>query len=93
YEGGTTVLEDGRALFSSERLEMTAFHEDPAHATLDSDVVYRWREHAFTTEIRATGRTTSDATTFTFDLRLEVDLDGECFYERTWHEVVPRHLV
>jgi putative CocE/NonD family hydrolase len=93
YEGGTTVLEDGRALFSSERLDMTAFHDDPARARLDNDVVYRWREHAFTTEIRATGRTTSDAAAFTFDLHLEVDLDGERFFERTWHEVVPRHLV
>ena len=32
YEGGTTVLEDGRSLFSSERLDMTAFHDDPARA-------------------------------------------------------------
>lgn len=93
YEGGTTVLEDGRALFSSERLDMTAFHDDPARAILASDVVYRWREHGSTTEIRATGRTTSDVASFFFDLRLEVDLDGERFFERAWHEVVPRRLV
>ena len=93
YEGGTTVLEDGRSLFSSERLDMTAFHDDPARAILENDVVYRWREHAFATEIRATGRTTSDVSSFFFDLRLEVDLDGERLFERAWHEVVPRHLV
>jgi hypothetical protein len=93
YEGGTTVLEDGRSLFSSERLDMTAFHEDPAHAELANEVVYRWREHAFATEIRAVGRTTSDAASFFFDLRLEVDLDGARFFERAWHEVVPRNLV
>ena len=93
YEGGTTVLEDGRSLFSSERLDMTAFHEDPAHAELANDVVYRWREHAFATEIRAVGRTSSDAASFFFDLRLEVDLDGARFFERAWHEVVPRNLV
>ena len=93
YEGGTTVLEDGRSLFTSERLDMTAFHEDPATAILENDVVYRWHDHDFTTEIRATGRTTSDATSFFFDLRLEVDLDGARFFEREWHEVVPRHLV
>jgi hypothetical protein len=93
YEGGETVLEDGRSLFSSERLDMTAFRDDPARAILANDVEYRWREHAFTTEIRATGRTTSDASSFFFDLRLEVDLDGARFFEREWHEVVPRHLV
>jgi putative CocE/NonD family hydrolase len=93
YEGGTTVLEDGRSLFSSERLDMTAFHEDPATAILENDVVYRWHDHDFTTEIRATGRTTSDVASFFFDLRLEVDLDGSRFFERAWHEIVPRHLV
>ena len=72
---------------------MTAWDDDPAHARLHSDVVYRWREHTFETEIRATGETTSDATTFFFDLRLEVDLDGNRFFEREWHEEVPRNLV
>jgi uncharacterized protein len=93
YEGGTTVLEDGRSLFTSERLDMTAFHQDPATAVLENDVVYRWHDSAFATEIRAAGRTTSDASSFFFDLRLEVDLDGARFFEREWHEVVPRHLV
>ena len=85
-EWGTTELEDGRSLYSGERLAMTAWDDDPARARLHSDVVYRWREHAFETEIRATGETTSDATTFFFDLKLEVDLDGSRFFEREWHE-------
>jgi len=92
-EWGTTELEDGRSLYSGERLAMTAWDDDPARARLHSDVVYRWREHAFETEIRATGETTSDATTFFFDLRLEVDLDGSRFFEREWHEAVRRNLV
>ena len=29
---------------------MTAFHEDPATAILENDVVYRWHDHDFTTE-------------------------------------------
>ena len=69
YEGGTTMLEDGRSLFNSERLDMTAFHDDPARAILENDVVYRWHDHDFKTEIRATGRTTSDAASFFFALR------------------------
>ncbi|HYC07057.1 MAG TPA: CocE/NonD family hydrolase, partial [Candidatus Binatia bacterium] len=93
FEGGTTILEDGRSLYTSERLAMTAAHDDPAHASLESDVVYRWRERMFATDIRATGRTTSGADDFTFDLHLEVDVDGERFFERSWHEVVPRRLV
>ena len=92
-EWGTTELEDGRSLYSGERLAMTAWDDDPARARLHSDVVYRWREHAFETEIRATGETTSDAFTFFFDLRLEVDLDGSRFFEREWHEAVRRNLV
>jgi hypothetical protein len=92
-EWGTVDLEDGRSLYSGERLAMTAWDDDPGRARLHSDVVYRWREHEFETEIRATGETTSDATTFFFDLRLEVDLDAERFFERTWHEEIPRRLV
>jgi uncharacterized protein len=92
-EWGTVDLEDGRSLYSGERLAMTAWDDGPGRARLHSDVVYRWREHTFETEIRAIGETTSDATTFFFDLRLEVDLDAERFFERTWHETIPRRLV
>ena len=92
-EWGTVELEDGRSLYSGERLAMTAWDDDPARARLHSDVLYRWREHTFETEIRATGETTSDATSFFYDLKLEVDLDGTRFFEREWHEEVPRNLV
>ncbi len=92
-EAGTTELEDGRSLYTSERLAMTAAHEDPAHARLDNDVVYRWRERDFETTIRATGATASDEASFTFDLHLEVEVDGDPFFARDWHEVIPRHLV
>ena len=33
------------------------------------------------------------ATDFDLAVRLEVDVDGERFFERDWHEVIPRHLV
>ena len=42
FEGGGSTQEDGSRLYSSERLVLTASDGDPAHATLESDVVYRW---------------------------------------------------
>src|SRR6478609_6799371 len=42
FEGGASTQEDGSRLYSSERLVLTASDPDPAHASLDSDVVYRW---------------------------------------------------
>ena len=72
---------------------MTASDADPAHATLDADVVYRWQDHDFQTEIRARSVQTSDAAAFDLAVDLEVDVDGEPFFRRTWHEVIERRLV
>ena len=61
HDGGEEVLHDGRRLYAAETMTMTAFDGDPARASLDADVVYRWHEHAFSTEIRARSSQTSDA--------------------------------
>ena len=58
-----------------------------------ADVVYRWREHVFETEIRARSKQTSDAATFHLAVELEVDLDGQPFFRRQWVESVERRLV
>ena len=92
-EGGTTVLPDGRELYAGEQLTMTAADADPAHARLDTRVVYRWREHHFATEIVAGGTIASDTEAFTVDLDLRVTIDGADFFGRTWHESIPRDLV
>jgi hypothetical protein len=67
---------------------------------LDADVVYRWQEReadrgeALTAiEIRARSTQTSTATGFDLTVRLEVDADGERFFERDWSESIPRRLV
>ena len=86
HDGGEDVLEDGRRLYAAETLTMTASDADPARATLDADVVYRWREHAFETEIRARSTQTSDAEAFHLTVDLQVDVDGEPFFKRAWHE-------
>jgi len=93
HDGGEDVLADGRRLYSAETMTMTAFDADPARAILGADVIYRWQEHAFETEIRARSRQTSDLEAFDLAVELEVDLDGKPFFRRDWHERIPRRLV
>ena len=93
HDGGEDLLEDGRRLYSAETLELTASDRDPASATLKADVVYRWHEHTFDTEIRARSHQTSNAATFELVVELEVDVDGQPFFRRGWHESIPRQLV
>jgi hypothetical protein len=93
HDGGEDVLADGRRLYAAETLAMTASDAEPARASLDADVVYRWHEHAFETEIRARSMQTSDADAFHLRVELEVDLDGELFFRRDWHETIERRLV
>jgi len=93
HDGGEDVLSDGRRLYSAETLHLTASDADPARASLMADVVYRWQELTFDVEIRARSRQTSDASAFDLHVDLEVDLDGEPFFRRDWHESIPRRLV
>ena len=60
---------------------------------MQADVVYRWHEHAFETEIRARSIQTSDHDAFHLAVELEVDVDGEPFFRRVWRESIERRLV
>ena len=101
HDGGEDIVPDGRRLYAAETLTMTAWDGDPARAELDADVVYRWQERddpdrpeALTQiEIRAVCRQTSTVSDFDLTVRLEVDVDGVRFFERDWHETIPRELV
>jgi len=93
YEGGSTVLEDGRELYANERLTMTTSDADPAHTRFATDVVYRWDTPEARIAIHASGTIRSDADAFHVDLAIEVDLDGRRFWDRTWTERIPRQLV
>jgi putative CocE/NonD family hydrolase len=93
HDGGQDVLEDGRGLYAAETLRLTASDKDPASARLEADVVYRWHEISHEIEIRARSLQTSDADAFDLSVALEVDLDGERLFERSWLERIPRHLV
>jgi putative CocE/NonD family hydrolase len=93
HDGREDVLDDGRRLYSAETLVLTASDANPARASLTADVVYRWHEHAFETEIRARALQTSDASAFDLHVELQVELDGEPFFGRDWHESISRRLV
>jgi putative CocE/NonD family hydrolase len=92
-EGGTSLLEDGSRVYSSERLVLRARDADPAHASLGTDVVYRWSGPDFDVDIRATGSIASDEAAFDVQVRLDARLDGEPFFARHWAERIPRSLV
>ncbi|MFL5725495.1 MAG: CocE/NonD family hydrolase [Chloroflexota bacterium] len=93
-EFGEQLLPDGRAsLYSGEELRMTARDADPAHARMDSDVVYRLRDGDIDVQIDAAGSVTSTETDFEMAVQLRVRLDGEPFFDRSWAETIPRRLV
>ncbi len=93
HDGGEDVLEDGRRLYAAETLRLTASDREPATATLDADVVYRWTDAGRAIEIRARSLQTSDVAAFDLTVDLDVTLDGEPFFDRSWQERIPRRLV
>jgi hypothetical protein len=93
FDGGASTQEDGSSLYSSERLVLTASDRDPARASLESDVVYRWAGFGARADIRARGTISSDAGAFDVRVALDVVLDGEPFFGRAWRERIPRNLV
>jgi hypothetical protein len=93
-EFGEATLPDGRTrLYTGERLEMTARGDDPAHARMHNEVVYRLRDQGSEVLIEASGTTHSTATDFHMNVWLRVTLDGSPFFERGWLETIPRRLV
>ena len=87
------MLEDGRRLYSAETLRLTASDREPAVASMDARVVYRWTDAGRAIEIHADSLQTSDAETFDLSVDLRVSLDGEPFFDRQWQERIPRQLV
>jgi putative CocE/NonD family hydrolase len=93
FDGGGSTQEDGTRLYSSERLVLTASDADPAHARLESDVVYRWSGFGAEADIVARGLIASDEGAFDVTVTLDVRLDGEPFFRHEWSERIPRNLV
>ncbi|MFN8597751.1 MAG: CocE/NonD family hydrolase [Anaerolineae bacterium] len=93
FDGDTSVLPDGTALYADERIELTAYHADPAHAQLVNVVNYRLTERGYETVIRASGSTRTTAENFHIDIELQITLNGSPFFQRSWLETIPRQLV
>jgi hypothetical protein len=91
-EGGETILPDGTAISTSERLLLTASDSDPATARMWNECHYRLRQDGMTAEVQSEGDLRSTAQALLWDVSLRVTLDGEAFFERTWSERVPRRL-
>jgi uncharacterized protein len=92
-EFGESILPDGRTtLYTGERLEMTARDDDPAHARMHNEVVYRLRQDGSEIVIEASGTVRTTETDFHMNVGLRVTLDGAPFFERGWLESVPRQL-
>ena len=93
-EFGEVVMPDGMSsLYTGERLEMTASDDDPAHARMHNEVIYRLRDHGSEVLIEASGTIRSTDTDFHMNVGLKVTLDGAPFFERGWLETIPRRLV
>jgi hypothetical protein len=94
------IVPDGRRLCRGRDAADDRVGRRSARAQLEANVVYRWQERESERngeltriEIRADSSQTSTVTDFDLAVRLEVDVDGERFFDRDWHEVIPRHLV
>ncbi|MBN1220993.1 MAG: CocE/NonD family hydrolase [Anaerolineae bacterium] len=93
YGGDTAILPGDTRLFSSELLEMTAYHHDPAHARLYNEVIYQLEQHGYKIQVRSTGAIRSTATDFHVDVQLVVTLNGNLFFQKSWLESIPRQLL
>jgi len=93
YDGDTSILPDGTTLFTAENIELTAHQSDPARAKLFNEVVYRFREGGYETDIRASGSIRATRDQFHVDVQLHIDLNGHEFFHRSWLETIPRNLV
>jgi hypothetical protein len=91
--GDSATIPGGTRLSTAERLEMTAYHHDPAHARMFNEVLYTLEEHGYRTEIRTSGSVRSTADTFHVDIQLAVLLNGHEFFRKAWIESIPRKLV
>jgi uncharacterized protein len=94
HEGETSVLPDGAAtLFVGETLTMTASDRVPGDGRFENACDYRLDQAGHRIVVVADGTTIAGATDFDMAVGIRVELDGEPFFERRWHEVIARDLL
>jgi uncharacterized protein len=93
HEGETSVLPDGAStLFVGETLEMAASDGDPGAGRFENACEYRLDRDGRRIRIFADGTTRASATSYEMRVGIRVELDGAPFFDRGWHEVIPRDL-
>jgi uncharacterized protein len=94
HEASTSVLPDGRStLYVGETLAMSASAREPGHGSFENACEYRLDKDGHRIVVLADGTTVASATDFDMAVGLRVRLDGEPFFDRSWHEVIPRDLL
>jgi len=93
FGGDTSILPGDSRLTTSELLEMTAYHHDPARVHLYNEVIYQLEEYGYEIYIRSTGSIRSTATDLHVDIQLLVTLNGNPFFQKSWLESIPRQLL
>jgi len=94
HEASTAVLPDGvSTLYTSETLEMAASAVDPGVGRFENAVEYRLDRDGHLIVITADGTTAATGDAFDWTANLQVELDGERFFERSWRETIPRDLL
>lgn len=92
YDGDEQILPNGDRIFTSERLRMRACDSSPADVRFTSDVIYRLATGEERVEISAQMSIHSDESTFQVEIDLDVRLNNEVFFNKSWREVIPRQL-
>jgi hypothetical protein len=94
HEGETSVLPDGRStLYVGETLKMVASDREPGAGRFENSCEYRLDRDGRRIVVVADGTTIASASSFDMRVGIRVELDGRPFFERAWHEEVPRDLL
>ena len=94
HEASVSTLPDGAStLFVGETLLMSASEQEPGEGRFENACEYRLDRDGRRVVVVADGVTLAGATAFDMTVGLRVELDGEPFFERQTHEVVPRDLL
>lgn len=94
HEASTSILADGvSSLYVAETLAMTASEREPGTGRFENRCEYRLIQEGHDVDVVADGTTIATEEAFEILVELRVKLDGAPFFERDWHEVIPRDLL
>jgi hypothetical protein len=93
HEGETSTLPDGTStLYVGETLAMTASEREPGSGRFENACEYRLERDGRRIVVVADGTTLASASSYDMQVGIRVELDGVPFFEREWHEAIPRDL-